>query len=108
MKLLKISDQTGQYLNSAGGYSPIDQLSKEDLLRLVNQTLGPEDIEFDAFDAATLKNHAHQIIYKSVLSKLTDLRERKDAFLDESARLFLAEYEQYRSDAAMGTDPLPA
>jgi hypothetical protein len=97
MKLLKIELNSGHYLNDAGGYSAVDKLSKEDLLRLVNLTLEEGSIEFDDYDESLLKNQAHQVIYKSVVQKLKALRERRQEFLDESERLFLPEYEKYRS-----------
>jgi hypothetical protein len=99
MKLLKINENCGHYRNEKGNYSPIDKIGKEDLLRLVNWTLHEDVVSFDAYDERTLKHQAHQIIYKSVVQKLSDLKNRRQEFLDESARLFLDEYEKYRSDA---------
>jgi hypothetical protein len=98
MKLLKISDNGGQYRTEKGGYSPIDKIGKEDLLRLVNWTLHEDAASFDEFDEKAIQNHAHQIIYKSIFQKLSALRKRRQEFIDESARLFLEEYEKYRSD----------
>jgi hypothetical protein len=50
----------------------------------------------DSYDDQAIKNQAHQVIYKSIFQKLTDLRKRRQEFIDESARLFLDEYERYR------------
>ena len=69
---------------------------KNDLLKLVNLTLN-DDVEFDEYSDDTLKNHAHQIIYKSIYEKLFDLYKEKDKFKDESERLFLQEYEKYKA-----------
>lgn len=96
MKLLKISENEGQFLNGTGSYEAIDKITKEELLRLVNLTLTGEEITFDDFDEASLKNLAHRVIYKSVSQKLRDLRARKREFTDEAARLFLEDYEKYR------------
>jgi hypothetical protein len=98
MKLLKIDENCGHYRNEEGHYSPIDKIGKEDLLRLVNWTLHEKMVSFDAYDEKTIKNQAHQIIYKSIAQKLSDLKTRRREFLDESARLFLGEYEKYRPD----------
>lgn len=99
MKLLKIKDNLGLYLGDAGQCNPVDKITKEDLLRLVNLTL-QEDVEFDEYDENAIKNQAHQIVYKSILEKLRGLRDRKQEFIDESERLFLKEYEKYRGDSA--------
>jgi len=95
MKLLRISDNGGQY-RTEKGYSPIDKITKEDLLRLVHWTLNEDAATFDEYDEKTIKNQAHQIIYKSIFQKLSDLKKRRHEFIDESARLFLAEYEKYK------------
>ena len=65
MKLLKAESNLGQYLSESGQYNPIDKITKEDLLRLVNLTL-QEDVEFDEYDEDMIKNEAHRILYKSV------------------------------------------
>lgn len=100
MKLLKIENGCGYFCLSDGDYSPVDKISKDDLLQLVTLTLSEDDIEFDAYDESVIQNHAHQVIYKSVARKLQSLRERKQEFIDESARLYLEEYEKYKAEAA--------
>jgi hypothetical protein len=82
-----------------GNYSLIDKIGKDDLLTLVNWTLDQDVIEFDDYDEKTIKNQAHQIIYKSIFQKLRTLRGRRQEFIDESARLFLDAYESYREDS---------
>jgi hypothetical protein len=99
MKLLSIKDNLGHYLGESGQSVPVDKITKEDLLRLVNLTLS-KDVEFDDYDENAIKNQAHQIVYKSILEKLRSLRDRKQEFIDESERLFLKEYEKYRDDSS--------
>lgn len=96
MKLLKIESNQGHFRSSNGNYKAIDKIAKEDLLQLVTWTLNEEVVEFDVYDENTIKNHAQQIVYKSVVQKLADLRGRKQEFIDESERSFLKEYEKYR------------
>ncbi|SFM91500.1 hypothetical protein SAMN05444747_1111 [Variovorax sp. OV329] len=96
MKLLRISENCGHFLTAKGEFSPIDKISKEDLLRLVDHIFGESEVEFDPYDDQLIKNQAHQVIYKSVVQKLSDLSKRKQEFVDESARVFLEEYERYR------------
>ena len=97
MKLLKIENNCGYYLNAQEVFAPVDKITKEDLLRLVNLTLEGE-VEFDGYNDERLKNQAHQIIYKSVFEKLQGLSERRQEFIDESERQYLQEYERYRDE----------
>lgn len=100
MKLLKIENSCGHFLLESGDYNPIDKISKDDLLRFVNITLSEEAVEFDAYDESMIQNHAHQVIYKSVIRKLQSLQERKQEFVDESARLYLEDHEKYKTAPA--------
>ena len=95
MKLLKIEGNQGHFRDASGKHKPIDKITKEDLLQLVTWTLNEKEVEFDAYDENVVKNQAHQIVYKSVLQKLENLRGRKQEFIDESERSFLKEYEKY-------------
>lgn len=97
MKLLKIENNCGAYMDKEGNYIQIDKIRKEDLLQLVDWTLESENVEWDAFDEELIKHQAHQIIYKNIAQKLVELKERRKEFCDESARLFLTEYDKYSS-----------
>jgi hypothetical protein len=99
MKLLSIENKLGLYLSESWHYNPVDKITKEDLLRLVNLTL-QEDVDFDTYDESAIKNQAHQIVYKSIFEKLYGLRERRKEFIDEAERLFLKEYEKYRDNSS--------
>lgn len=100
MKLLRANEGRGEYLDPTGNYLPIDKIRKEDLLRLTDATLNADVAEFDEYDESAIKNRAHQVIYKSVCTKLRDLRNRRQEFKDAAARLFLEDYEKYRVGVA--------
>lgn len=97
MKLLRINEHSGEFLSMNGDYSSIDKIGKDDLLRLVDRTLSDDEVDWDIYDDQAIKNQAHQVIYKSVCQKLIDIKKRRQEFADESARLFLDEYERYRN-----------
>lgn len=105
MKLLSVQDNGGYFLDTTGSYKPVDRITKEDLLQLVNWTLHEDAVELDDYDEQSIKHHAHQIIYKSIHQKLRALRSRRNEFIDESARIFLEAYEQYRRDLDATLDP---
>ena len=97
MKLLKIEDNRGFFYVNNDEYLPMDKLTKDALLKLIDMTLA-DDIEIDSYDEGIIKHQAHQVIYKSVSNKLLTLNKRRQEFADESERLFLTEYEKYQSD----------
>ncbi len=94
MKLLKIEENHGYFLTDGDEYSPIDKINKEGLLKLVGLAL-KDDATFDEYDEKKLKNQAHQIIYKSIFTKLSALSDEREEFIDESKRLYLTEHEKY-------------
>ena len=99
MKLLKIEDNHGYFLDDKNEFILVDKITKEDLLRLVDLTLS-EEVEYDEYDHEAIKNPAHQILYKSIYEKLRGLKDRKEEFTDESERLYLQEYEKYREESS--------
>lgn len=95
MKLLKIDKGMGYFLKDKD-YKTVDNITKEDLLNLVHASLGG-DIIIDRYDEMLIKNQAHQIIYRSICSKLIDLNNRRDNFFDEKSRIYLDEYNKYKT-----------
>ncbi len=99
MKLLKIEDNKGYYFVTQDKFATVDEITKDDILRLVSLTLDMnQEVEFDEYDVNNLKNKAHQIIYKSIVAKLQELKKRRKEYTDESERLYLTEYEKYREE----------
>jgi len=96
MKALKIENSQGFFLKEDGNYESLDKLDKTILLQLVNIAL-EDDYVIDEYDESTLKNQAHQIIYKSISEKLNDLHLRRQQFRDTSENLYLEEYEKYKA-----------
>ena len=99
MKLLKIENNKGYYFVSQDKFDTVDKITKDDILRLVSLTLDMnQEVEFDEYDLDNLKNKAHQIIYKSIVEKLQELKKRRKEYTDETERLYLTEYEKYREE----------
>jgi hypothetical protein len=94
MKVLKVDDGKGLFLNGKNEYVQIDEIGKDDLMLLVNMTLN-EEITMDEFSAENIKNQAHQIIYKSIYEKIKALNENKNGFKDESDRKYLDAIKRY-------------
>ncbi len=94
MKYLKIENSKGYYSLDGKDWSLIDELNKEHLLSLVNLSLS-DDFEMDDFDKEKLGHKAHQVIYKNIFDKLSELCRKKNRFKDESESLYKAAIEKY-------------
>lgn len=97
MKVLRIKDNSGEFIDAKGQYVPIDRIGKDGLLFLVNLTLEKDTVEFDEYKEELIKNLAHRIIYKSIFEKLKGLEGRRQEYKDESKRLYLKEFQKYRN-----------
>lgn len=95
MKFLKIENNKGLYTVDSTNWISIDEINKDDMLILLNSALN-EDFEMDDYDQSILGNPAHQIIYKQLYEKLTDLNANKSRFKDESESLYKETIEKYR------------
>jgi hypothetical protein len=98
MKVLKVEEGKGFFLNKENKYALIDEIGKDDLMFLVELTLRDE-ISMDEFNTETIKNQAHQIIYKSIYEKMKALNENKNSFRDESDRKYLDAIKRYSTPA---------
>ena len=95
MKVLKIENNQGYFLTKEGTYETVDKIDKTVLLNLVNRSI-EDDFEMEGYNEEILQNQAHQIIYRSIGEKLSDLHMKRNEFKDESERLFLEAYEKYK------------
>lgn len=100
MKYLMIENGQGFYCldESKGEKKSLDQITKEELLALVELCVEKEDFEMDQYDAALVHHAAHKIIYKNIFQKLDDLRQRRVSFADEKVSLYRAAIAKYSSE----------
>jgi hypothetical protein len=97
MKYLTIENGQGFYCTESNKWIPIDKISKDDLMALLNAAIS-EDFEMDEYNDEFLKNPAHQIIYKSIYEKFHDLQENKNRFKDECELLYKDAFEKYSKE----------
>ena len=102
MKYLEIKDNKGYYRNDTGMVE-IDQINKDDLLKLIDHAEG-NDFEMDAYNENQLQNKAHQIIYQSIYSKLNDFLTDKEQFNREVDALYSKAVGFYSADVEAETD----
>ncbi|HEX7048297.1 MAG TPA: hypothetical protein VF275_12070 [Gammaproteobacteria bacterium] len=97
MKILKIDNNQGFFLDVDDSYRSVDKIDKERLLAIINRVVENE-VTFDHPTEENLKNQAHKVIYQSLFKKLSDLVARKEQLKDESERAYLKEYERYKAN----------
>ena len=96
MKYLKIENNKGHYLNSSNDWNEIDQISKDDLMFLLNKAVS-EEFEMDEYLEEDIGHKAHQIVYKSIHEKFSELVQNKSTFKDECDSMFKAAVEKYEA-----------
>jgi len=96
MKYLEIKDKKGYYWNDHDMVE-IDQINKDDLLKLINHA-EEDEFEMDMFDEKNLQNKAHQIIYQSIHTKLTDFLGDREQFKRDVDVLYAEAVGEYGAD----------
>jgi hypothetical protein len=99
MKYLKIEDNKAFFIkvkSQPSAWTEIDQIEKEDLLKLLDYATNEENFDIDAYDESSLANKAHQIIYKHLSEKFTSFLTNKDRFKDEADSLYKDAIEKYQ------------
>jgi len=94
--ILKIDKNQGWFQKADGEYEQIDKITKEDLLRIMENIL-ENDTEIEEYDEEKIKNQAHQVVYKSIYNNLKSLKDRKKEFNDNTERLYQEQYNKYVS-----------
>lgn len=95
MKYLKIEENKGYYRNGDDDWVELDSISKEYLLILLDKAI-TEDFEMDQYNLALIANKAHQIIYKNLFDKFSELLINKKRFKDECEQLYRPAIEKYK------------
>ncbi len=94
MKYLKIEGNKGFYQLEPDKWKEIDKINKDDLMVLIDKAI-EDEFEMDDFDIEKVANKAHQIIYKNLYEKFSELIENKSRFKDESEQLYKKAIEKY-------------
>ena len=76
-------------------WTEIDKISKEDLMFLLNKAVS-EEFEMDEYLEENIGHKAHQIVYKSIHEKFSELVENKNVFKDECDSMFKSAIKKYK------------
>lgn len=97
MKYLKIEHDKGFFFNTdaaVNDWVEIDKITKEDLLILLELAISTE-FELAPYVESSIAHKAHQIVYKSISEKFTDLLSNKTKFIDECDSQYKDAIEKY-------------
>ncbi len=97
MKYLKIEDNKGFFLRPKEGsteWIEIDKINKDDLLYLLSNAIS-SDFEMDTYSEDNMANKAHQIIYRNIYEKFSNIESMRSKFKDESENLYKDAVEKY-------------
>ncbi len=94
MKCLKINSGKGLFSLDGESWKALDEISKEDILIIVNKCL-EDSFEMDDPLEVKVHNKAHDIIYKNLYTKFVELNSQRTRFKDESESLFKESMSKY-------------
>lgn len=97
MKYLIIKDNKGFYTLDGEHEKPLDKITKEDLLSLLNAIIEKKDFEMDIITSSNLQNPAHQVIYKNLYQKFDEISKGRIAFNDEKTNLYKEALNKYKT-----------
>lgn len=99
MKYLLIEKGQAFYrIDENAAKKSIDQITKEDLLNLIELCLEDENFEMDEPTSTNLQHSAHLIIYKNIHAKLSDVRLKRVSFEDEMSVLYKSAIDKYSKE----------
>jgi hypothetical protein len=96
MKLLRIDDEKGEFLNERGDFQSVESLTKDDLLRIVKMVYAKNENDFDLYVEGKIKNKAQDIIYKNISSKLDEIKTNRNQINVEVEEKFKDAFTKYR------------
>ena len=102
MKYLEIKNNKGYYFNDREMVE-IDQINKDEILKLINHA-EVDEFEMDVYDESQLQNKAHQIIYQSIYTKLSDFLKDKEQFNKDVDILYAEAIGEYGVDVEAEVD----
>ena len=99
MKLLKINNGIGEYYSvEKHSYFPIDSISKDGILKMIEYIMENEDAELDEYKEDEIKNKVQQIVYQDLFNQLDSVLEEKPNILAEIKSKYSAAVEKYLKD----------
>lgn len=100
MKILKIKSDKGYFSLDNENWVPIDEISKESLLSLLNLII-ENDVEIDEYNEELIRNPAHRIIYENIYKNFEPILNNKSTFEDDCDNLYKDAFMKYQEEASI-------
>jgi len=94
MKILKIKGKKSFYDIGQGEKTILD-ITKEDILKILEYIYENDDAEFDEYSEEKIVNEAEKVIYSNLYNKFIDFIGKKDALNSEISMIFHELEEKY-------------
>lgn len=82
-------------LNEGVDWKLISDIQGDDLISLLEKALNEEEFELAEYDNELIKNEAHNIIYKSIYEKISEIRIDRENILDEHLQRYSEVIDKY-------------
>ncbi|TMU50745.1 hypothetical protein [Flagellimonas algicola] len=96
MTYLKIDNNKGYYRTdgSSEEWTELDQISKDDLLKLIGKAT-TEEFQMQEYKDELLQNPAHNIIYRNIYGKFNEFLSNKTRFQDSVNAMYKTAIDKY-------------
>lgn len=82
-------------LNEEMVWKPISDIQGDDLITLLEKALDEDEFELAEYDNDQICNEAHNIIYKSIYEKISEIRNDRENILDEHLQRYSEVIDKY-------------
>lgn len=82
-------------LNEGMDWKPISDIQGDDLITLLKKALDEEEFELAEYNNDLINNEAHNIIYKSIHEKISEIRNDRENILDEHLQRYNEVIDKY-------------
>lgn len=99
MTYLKIDNNKGYFRidGASEEWFELDQISKDHLLKLI-ELATTEDFSMQEYEDELLRNPAHNIIYRNIYSKFSELLNNKTRFQDSVNAMYKSGIDKYTEE----------
>jgi len=94
MKYLEIKNNNVYFLNKDENEKPIDEISREDILFILEKSL-EEEFEYDSYDESLIQNQVHNIIYNDISKKLESFIANKEKMEEDVIAQYKDAWDKY-------------
>lgn len=98
MKLLRISNNNGEFSTDGSEYKEIEHITKEDIFKIMQKVMSSDEIEFDIMNQDNkINSPAQKIIYENIFKKINELKESREDIIEECERKYKTAFDKYKT-----------